>query len=68
MATVNMLHALPKTPLWRRLEAAGRLVRDPRRESNVEFLLPYETVAGMWLECITKPTRPTRSTHASSTR
>lgn len=52
MATVNMLHALPKTPLWRRLEAAGRLVREPGRESNVEFLLPYETVAGMWLKCI----------------
>jgi len=58
MATVNMLHALPKTPLWRRLEAAGRIVRDPQRESNVEFLLPYETVAGMWLECITKAYTP----------
>jgi len=58
MATVNMLHALPKSPLWRRLEAAGRIARDPRRESNVEFLLPYETVAGMWLECITKAYTP----------
>jgi len=58
MATVNILHALPKTPLYRRLEAAGRLVRDPQRESNVAFLLPYETVADMWLKCMTAAYAP----------
>ncbi len=50
--TMNVLYALPKTPLWRRLEAAGRLVADGGRESNVDFLMPYETVLGMWRRCI----------------
>jgi radical SAM superfamily enzyme YgiQ (UPF0313 family) len=54
MATVNLLHALPRTPLWRRLEAANRIVKSRERESNVEFLLPYETVVEMWLKCITE--------------
>jgi radical SAM superfamily enzyme YgiQ (UPF0313 family) len=52
MLTINMLHALPKTPLWRRLEAANRLVRSEGRDSNIAFLLPYEQVAGMWRSCI----------------
>ncbi|MGH7392393.1 MAG: B12-binding domain-containing radical SAM protein [Candidatus Rokuibacteriota bacterium] len=51
--TMNVLYALPKTPLWRRLEAEGRLLADGHRESNVVFRLPYETVMGMWLRCIT---------------
>jgi radical SAM superfamily enzyme YgiQ (UPF0313 family) len=50
--TINILYALPKTPLWRRLEADGRLLPDGVRESNVVFLMPYETVIGMWRECI----------------
>jgi hypothetical protein len=50
--TVNVLYALPKTPLWQRLEAARRLVPDGGRESNVDFLLPYETVLDMWRRCI----------------
>ena len=58
MLTINMLHALPKTPLWRRLEAAGRLVKGNDRESNVEFLLPYETVVEMWLKCVTAAYTP----------
>jgi radical SAM superfamily enzyme YgiQ (UPF0313 family) len=52
MLTINVLHALPKTPLWRRLEAEGRLVHDDGRESNVAFKLPYETVLDMWRRCI----------------
>jgi hopanoid C-2 methylase len=60
MLTINMLHALPKTPLWDRLERAGRLVDMPGRESNVEFLLPYETVRQMWLECVTQAYEPAR--------
>jgi radical SAM superfamily enzyme YgiQ (UPF0313 family) len=50
--TINILYALPKTPLWRRLESEGRLASDNGRESNVVFRLPYETVVGMWLRCI----------------
>lgn len=53
MLTINLLHALPKTPLWRRLEQEGRLVFDESRESNVEFLMPYEQVVAMWRRCIT---------------
>jgi radical SAM superfamily enzyme YgiQ (UPF0313 family) len=51
--TINILYALPKTPLWRRLEAEGRLLPDGGRESNIAFKLPYETVMEMWLRCIT---------------
>jgi len=58
MLTINILHALPKTPLWRRLEAENRIVEKPDRESNVEFLLPYETVMQMWRECVTRAYTP----------
>lgn len=59
MLTINILHALPRTPLWRRLEAEGRLLDGAGRESNVDFLLPYETVVGMWQECVTNAYTPT---------
>ncbi|MCC5650183.1 B12-binding domain-containing radical SAM protein [Nostoc sp. XA013] len=58
MLTINLLHALPRTPLWRRLEAEGRLVFDESRESNVEFLMPYEQVVEMWRRCITTAYEP----------
>ena len=48
MLTVNLLQALPKTPLWTRLEAAGRIDDDETRESNVVFRLPYDDVVAMW--------------------
>ena len=45
LLTINLLQALPKTPLWDRLEKEGRLVNDDDgRDSNVEFLLPYDQV------------------------
>ncbi len=53
MLTINLLHALPRTPLWRRLELEGRLISDDSRESNIEFLMPYEQVVEMWRHCIT---------------
>jgi radical SAM superfamily enzyme YgiQ (UPF0313 family) len=52
MLTINLLYALPKTPLWRRLVAEDRLVSVAGRQSNVAFTLPYETVIGMWRKCI----------------
>jgi hopanoid C-2 methylase len=58
MLTINVLYALPKTPLWDRLAAAGRLVDDRGRESNVEFLLPYATVLSMWRRCIVEAYTP----------
>ena len=50
--TINVLYALPKTPLWTRLERADRLVHGEGRESNVDFLLPYDTVLDMWRRCV----------------
>jgi len=58
MLTINLLHALPRTPLWRRLEEEGRLNFDENRESNVEFLMPYDEVVEMWRRCITAANDP----------
>jgi hypothetical protein len=52
MATINLLQALPKTPLWDRLKRDNRLIEDERRDSNVEFLLPFDEVLGMWRETV----------------
>jgi len=52
MLTINLLYALPRTPLWRRLAAAGRLVEDPTRESNVAFLRPYDAVVATWRQVV----------------
>ena len=37
MLTVNLLQALPRTPLWDRLARENRLSQDEDRESNVVF-------------------------------
>ncbi|MDR3512049.1 MAG: DUF4070 domain-containing protein [Caulobacteraceae bacterium] len=58
MLTINLLQALPKTPLWDRLQRAGRLIHDDERESNVDFVLPYEDVVGMWRETTAKAYSP----------
>jgi hopanoid C-2 methylase len=58
MLTINLLQALPRTPLWDRLAAAGRLRHDPTRESNVDFLLPYGDVVDMWRHCVREAYRP----------
>jgi radical SAM superfamily enzyme YgiQ (UPF0313 family) len=53
--TVNLLYALPKTALYRRLEAAGRILPETacaERDSNIEFLVPYEQVLRRWREVI----------------
>ena len=54
MATINLLQALPRTPLWDRLQQENRLLRDEdlERESNVEFKLPYNDVLAMWRTCM----------------
>ncbi len=46
--TINLLQALPKTPLWQRLAAAGRLALDGGHESNVVFARPYAEVLAGW--------------------
>jgi hypothetical protein len=46
--TINLLEALPRTPLYRRLQAENRLIDEPGRESNVDFKMPYAQVVAMW--------------------
>ncbi|GAC1403991.1 MAG: B12-binding domain-containing radical SAM protein [Candidatus Velthaea sp.] len=52
LLTINLLQALPRTPLWRRLESEGRLYAGDDRETNVEYALPYEEVLDMWRRTI----------------
>jgi hypothetical protein len=56
--TINLLYALPKTPLWRRLQAENRLRAEGDRESNVDFKLPYESVLESWSRCIAMAYEP----------
>jgi radical SAM superfamily enzyme YgiQ (UPF0313 family) len=58
--TINLLQALPKTPLWDRLERAGRLDEGPGRESNVVFLRPYDEIVAAWRRCIAHAYTPER--------
>ena len=58
--TMNLLQALPKTPLWDRLERAGRIVEDPSLESNVRFMRPYHEVVESWRRCIAYAYDPER--------
>jgi hopanoid C-2 methylase len=60
MLTINLLQALPKTPLWDRLHRAERLNDDPNRESNVQFLRPYDDVIATWRRCIGYANDPER--------
>src|SRR4051812_33655026 len=48
LLTINLLQALPQTPLWDRLKKEGRLNEDEARDSTVDFLLPYEDVGKSW--------------------
>ncbi len=52
LLTINLLQALPQTPLWDRLEREGRLIHDEGRDSNVDFLLPYDQVISSWRKCM----------------
>lgn len=59
MLTINLLHALPRTPLWDRLEREGRLLRDPGdRGSNGEFTRPYADVVADWRATVTAACTP----------
>jgi radical SAM superfamily enzyme YgiQ (UPF0313 family) len=58
LLTINLLQALPRTPLYRRLEAEGRLSDEPGRESNVVFKLPYDDMVAMWRRTFTAAYEP----------
>ena len=58
MLTINLLQALPQTPLWDRLKKAGRIDERENRESNVHFAMPYDEVLGMWRRCMEEAYQP----------
>jgi hypothetical protein len=58
LLTINLLQALPKTPLWDRLEREGRLIHDESRDSNVKFLMPYDEVVASWRRCMEEAYAP----------
>ena len=70
MLTINLLQALPRTPLWDRLKREQRLIEDDDgRESNVAFRLPYEQVRREVARMHARwPIARTRSMPATSTR
>ncbi len=61
LLTMNLLQALPRTPLWDRLKREQRLVEDDdSRESNVDFRMPYNEVLTTWRDCMRIAYRPER--------
>jgi hopanoid C-2 methylase len=60
LLTINLLQALPKTPLWDRLERTNRLIHDDGRDSNVQFLMPYDEVVSAWKRCMERAYEPSR--------
>ena len=67
--TVNILYALPKTPLYERLMEAGRIVcDDQQRDSNIQFLRPYEDVVANWRRVIAEAYDPKALYHRYATQ
>jgi len=60
MLTINLLQALPRTPLWDRLSRENRLVDDSNRESNVRYLRPHDEVVNTWRRCVDAAYAPDR--------
>ena len=58
MLTVNLLQALPRTQLYARLAAEGRIAEDPSLESNVRFRRPYDAVVSAWRQLIAETYSP----------
>ena len=56
---VNMLYALPHSPLWDRLEAEGRLIpREFVTDSNIVFSEPRERVMARWRSLVERLYEP----------
>ena len=60
LLTINLLQALPKTPLHDRLKREGRLIEDSDRDSNVDFVLPYDHVVSAWRACMGRAYTPAK--------
>jgi radical SAM superfamily enzyme YgiQ (UPF0313 family) len=52
LVVLNVLYALPKTPLHRRLEKEGRLRNEEVGGSNIVFQLPNEVVASQFKRAV----------------
>src|SRR6201747_1947300 len=60
LLTINLLQALPQTPLWDRLKRENRLIEDESRDSNVDFRLPYDDVVASWRACMGSAYEPAK--------
>lgn len=60
LLTINLLQALPQTPLWDRLKKENRLIEDEGRDSNVDFLLPYDDVVLSWRRAMGSAYQPAK--------
>jgi radical SAM superfamily enzyme YgiQ (UPF0313 family) len=58
LLTINLLQALPKTRLYDRLAAEGRIAEDESLESNVVFRRPYDEVVSAWRDLMAKAYDP----------
>lgn len=61
--TVNILYALPNTPLYERLHKVGRILPEEvaaERDSNIDFLVPYDEVVANWKRVIAHIYEPRR--------
>jgi radical SAM superfamily enzyme YgiQ (UPF0313 family) len=61
LLTINLLYALPRTPLHERLAREGRLLSDDEaagKVSNIRFRQPYDAVVRQWFDTITDAYRP----------
>jgi hopanoid C-2 methylase len=58
IVTPNLLVALPHTPLYERLQKATRLNSGEGRDSNIEYLQPYEEVVANWKRLIREAYEP----------
>ena len=58
IVTPNLLVALPHTPLYERLRKANRLNSGEGRDSNIEYLQPYEDVVASWKRVIREMYEP----------
>ena len=60
MLTINLLQALPHSPLWDRLARENRLNPDETRELNVVFKRAYYEVLSDWRQCLAYAYEPAR--------
>ena len=59
LLTINLLQALPRTPLYDRLKLEGRLIEDEEgRESNVAFRMDYDEMLAMWRDVMGRAFAP----------